>query len=78
MDYDANNRVTTLTGPSGGKTVYTFDERGWELSETDDIGNTISYAYDDNGNRIDTTDTMGNFIRSVCYAVGQIIQSLFE
>ncbi|NLW46279.1 MAG: hypothetical protein GXY86_02915, partial [Firmicutes bacterium] len=58
--YDtAGNKVKTIL-PNDKELTYTYSARGWLLSETDPLGNTIRYQYDVLGNKIAVTDPRSN------------------
>ena len=46
FDYDAANNLTTITAPSGARTIATYDALGERLSSKDADGVTTSYGYD--------------------------------
>ncbi len=72
-EYDALNRVTAITNPVGGKTVYTYDRRSGKVSSiTDAAGNRSTFRYNDAGELTEKTDIKGNITRYTYNVLGKI------
>jgi len=79
--YDSNNRLASVTTPTGDKTTYTYDANGDLASVVDPRGNvqganpadyTTSYSYDAAGRLVTTTDPLGHATTNSYDAVGNL------
>lgn len=72
-EYDPMNRITAITNPVGGKTVYTYDNISGKVNSiTDEVGNQSTYHYNDAGELIEKTDMKGNITRYTYNELGKI------
>ncbi len=58
--YDAQENVTSVTDPKGGKTEYTYNARKQVLTTKDARGKLTTSVYDAKGNLTSTTDAANN------------------
>jgi RHS repeat-associated protein len=79
--YDSNNRLASVTTPTGDKTTYTYDANGDVATVVDPRGNvqggnpadyTTSYSYDAAGRLLTTTDPLGHTTTNSYDAVGNL------
>ena len=71
-EYDALNRVTAVTSPAGGRTVYTYDKKTGKISSiTDAAGNQRTFRYNILGELTEETDIHGNTTRYEYNALGR-------
>ena len=71
-EYDALNRVTAVTSPVGGRTVYTYDKKTGKISSiTDAAGNQRTFRYNILGELTEETDIHGNTTRYEYNALGR-------
>ncbi len=59
IDYDAADRVTSVTDSLGRATTYTYDVDDRLISVADPLGRVSSRSYDGNANIIEATDRLG-------------------
>jgi YD repeat-containing protein len=59
MRYDAANRLTSITDPSGNVSSFTYDGLGRKTKVSDPDLGAWSYVYDNNGNMTQQTDARG-------------------
>lgn len=57
---DKYEQIIEVTNENGGKTQYTYDNKGNVLCEIDSYGNATYKEYDDKGNILSVTDTGNN------------------
>jgi len=76
--YDAADRVTSVTYPSGGSLQYTYNSSGQRASMTDQAGNKVNYAYDQAGRLSQITNAANSLIVAYTYdATGRITRTDF-
>lgn len=72
-EYDALNRLVTVTNPVGGKTSYEYDRVTGNISSiTDPIGNQRTFYYNDAGELVEETDIKGNITRYEYNPLGKL------
>ncbi|MCP4360369.1 MAG: RHS repeat protein, partial [Chloroflexi bacterium] len=69
-EYDALNRVVTMTNPLNGQTIYDYGPAGNRLTTTDAEGRTTSFAYDALNRAVTTTNHLLGQSRVQYDAVG--------
>ncbi|HLA11235.1 MAG TPA: Ig-like domain-containing protein [Pyrinomonadaceae bacterium] len=71
--HDADLNVLTHTNARGQVTSYTFDERGNQLTATDNLG-TVRMTYNEFGQVLTSSDLLGNVARREYDEFGNLIQ----
>ncbi len=73
LSYDANDRLTQITYPSGRYLHYSYDDAGRRTQMVDQTGFTVNYGYDAQGNLATLTDGSESLIVHYTYdAAGRL------
>ena len=78
LQYDAQNRIRSVTDFAGRTTLYEYDPAGRLESVTDPAGGVTSYGYDDQHRLTTITDARGILVITKEYdAAGRVIRETF-
>ncbi|MDB5391016.1 MAG: repeat protein, partial [Planctomycetaceae bacterium] len=69
LAYDAGDRLTKITYPSGRYLQYTYDSAGRRTQMVDQTGFTVNYSYDILGNLSNLTDGINDLIVQYTYDI---------
>ena len=73
LAYDANDRLTKITYPTGRYLSYSYDAVGRRSQMVDQDGFTVNYAYDSLGRLASLTDGSGNLIVRYTYNIAGLL-----
>ncbi len=71
------DKLTSVTDANTNKSIYSYDQLGRLIKESDPLGNVTSYAYDAKGNLITKTDAKDNIINYSYDGNGRLLKKAY-